>query len=86
MLTKQDLMILSGLLEMAADTYSNRGCNDLSEDLVSTVTNQDALCAEIKEWNGDAESEWPESIDYIGDSTLMSFYAAKLSKIAAELK
>ena len=83
MLTKQDLLLVGKLLEMASETYSNHECNDLSEDILSLISDEKTLCEEIREWIGD--SDCPQKADWIGDDTLMSFLSDKILKEAKRL-
>lgn len=76
------------LLEMAADQFSNHGCNDLDQDFIKAVglTDEEKLqfVTEFYEWNGDfeeaKENGWitAKHFDRMGDSTLMHFVAHKL--------
>jgi hypothetical protein len=76
------------LLEMAADEFSNHGCNDLDQDFIKAVglTDEEKLqfVTEYYEWNGDLEEAkkygWIRAshFDHMGDSTLMRFIARKL--------
>lgn len=78
------------LLEMAAEEFSNHGCNDLSAEFIKAVglTDEEKLqfVAEYYEWNGDfdeaKQNGWitAKHFDRMGDSTLMSFVARKLKE------
>ena len=77
-----DRQVISELLHLASDTFNNHGCNDLPNDIISIVKGsreyEEQLCNEIRTWNGDMECTWPERIEGVGDSTLMSFFKDKL--------
>jgi hypothetical protein len=76
------------LLEMAADTFCNHGCNDLSPEFIKEagLTDEEKVqfVTEYYEWNGDLEDAkkygWIKAshFDHMGDSTLMRFIAHKL--------
>jgi hypothetical protein len=77
------------LLEMAADTFSNHGCNDLDPQFIDAIglTEEDKreIVSDFYKWNGNFEeaekSGWitASGFDGLGDSTLMSFVAYRLA-------
>ncbi len=69
-------LIISKLLDLASDEFSNHGCNDLDKEIESLITPE--LLKEIRIWN-DPEDTWPEHASQIGDATLMRFLAHKLA-------
>lgn len=69
--------IVSKLLDMASDEFSNHGCNDLDKEIESLITAE--LLEEIRVWN-DAEDTWPEHASQIGDATLMRYMAYKFAR------
>jgi len=77
---EQILFLAANLLEEASNEFSNHGCNDLCESTKDEVTDEESLCKDMQKWNGDPE--WPEKIEYIGDSSLMSYLAYKLKQYA----
>ena len=81
-MTKQELILSAKLLRMAADEFSNHGCNDVEPELVGHFTQEQdkALCEEIRTWNGDPTSDWPKSLRWAGDDGLMDFMAYKLEQ------
>lgn len=76
------------LLDMAAEEFSNHGCNDLGSDFIKAIglTDEEKLqvVIEFYEWNGDLEEAkkygWvtAKHFDHLGDSSLMRFVARKL--------
>lgn len=64
------------MLSMASDEYANKGCNDLHPSDLEVVTDEDKLCAEIREWSG--EDDFPQKIGQIGDDFLMHFLSDQL--------
>lgn len=73
--------LIAKLLDMAADTYSNHGCNDLdTEEFFGEFTPADRakLLHEMQEFNGDKEDPSPTKLIHIGDYALMRFYAHKI--------
>jgi len=82
--TDAELRLVSKLLHMASDVFSNHGCNDLYHEFWDEVgmspEERAKLLKEMQEWNGDKESPWPETIEHIQDSALMHFYADKLRR------
>lgn len=84
-LKRSDLMLISLLLDMADNQFSNHGCNDLFDEFWSQagLTEEDKrkLMQEMREYNN-PDDEWPERLESVGDSSLMGFYAAKLKQLA----
>ena len=83
---KQLLLLAANMLKLASDTFSNHGCNDLSDEALSLVTDEKKLCDDVREWNGDEECEWPEKAYCIGDDSLMHYLSDKLKEEEAGLK
>jgi len=78
MMDKQLLLLAANMLELASEKFSNHGCNDLNKGTIALVTDEKKLCDDIRKWNGDEECEWPESVKFIGDSSLMHYLSDKL--------
>ena len=68
---KQILTLSARMLEIASDKFSNHGCNDLDNETLELVSNEEVLCKQIEEWNGDPG--YPKSIENVPDSMLMDF-------------
>lgn len=84
-MTKQEKQLASALLEMAADTFSNHGCNDF--ELPNTQESVDLLNA-MERWNV-GEGEEPEQVHvlnpadktiYTQDWYLMKYLSSKLNE------
>ena len=82
-MTKNEMKLAAALLDMAADQFSNHGCNDfdLRQHGLSLPEIRD-LVAEYHAWNGD-----PEEVDRytdrglpfaLGDFSVMRLMAGKL--------
>lgn len=84
-LTKQDCLLVSAILQMAANKFSNHGCNDLAKETEELITDPETLCKALRNFNGDPENVWPENINQIGDDSLMGYYAERFQAIANEL-
>ncbi len=82
-MNKQVLLLASKMLDVAANEFCNHGCNDLGKDVKELIIDEAELCKDIREWNGDPRETWPETADFIGDSSLMSYLSDKL-KIEAQ--
>lgn len=87
-LTKNELKLISELLKLASDEFSNHGCNDL--EIPNTEENKQLLIDMIN-WNGDEyeiEEEIPEiqkckkKMLFTHDSFLMSYLAARCEEEA----
>ena len=78
-ISKKELALAAKMLELASDTFSNHGCNDVDENVYDgwTLEERQQFVKEFHEWNGDPE-EYEETFLHLGDSTIMSFLAAKL--------
>jgi hypothetical protein len=79
----KELNLAADLLRLAADEFSNHGCNDF--DLFEVMTPEEAL--ELQQamyaWNGDPENAPTEAKDaqWTQDWFLMGYLAAKLVPI-----
>ena len=75
--------LISKLLGIAGDKFSNHGCNDLGEDFWKGISTEEklSLYKEYHEWNGDPEEYNPECIGYLGDSALMHYFSESMGKI-----
>ena len=82
-LQSSEWRLISKLLQMAHEVFSNHGCNDLYHEFWDEVGMSEAelqsLLKAMQEWNGDKKDPWPQSVDHIQDSSLMHFYADKLA-------
>lgn len=79
-LNDTDRRLISKLLEMASDTYSNHGCNDfnVAEEAGFTKKENARLREGLTNWSGDDDlSEDLDDTDHI-DWMLMGYYADKL--------
>ena len=78
-ISKKELSLAAKMLELASDNFSNHGCNDVDENVYDGWTSEERqqFVKEFHEWNGDPE-EYEETFLHLGDSTIMSFLAAKL--------
>jgi hypothetical protein len=78
-ISKKELALAAKMLELASDQFSNHGCNDVDENVYAgwTLEERQQFVKEFHEWNGDPE-EYEETFLHLGDSTIMSFLAAKL--------
>ena len=78
-ISKKELALAAKMLELASDQFSNHGCNDVDENVYDgwTLEERQQFVKEFHEWNGDLE-EYEETFLHLGDSTIMSFLAAKL--------
>ena len=76
------LLLASRLLAMAGDTFSNHGCNDLSEEFWESVSQEEAqaLYKAWHIWNGDLEDYDPNNLGYLGEAHLMAFLSDALKQ------
>lgn len=80
-MNNKEKALASYLLRLADNTFSNFGCNDVSEEVWenwSTVERQEFV-REYHEHNGDIEEYDPEFL-HIPDFALMGFLAHKLTQ------
>jgi hypothetical protein len=92
MLSPKERRLAAHLLNIAADKFSNHGCNDIDKETIDapgfTDEEKVAFVREMVEWNGDPEEmkdeitpkKFHNSMDWI----LMRFLADKLEKDADE--
>lgn len=85
-MTKQEILLASAMLNLAQEEFSNKGCNDLAEDVKALVTNEKEICESFRKWWGDKESSRPEEISSIGDDKLMHYLSDKLREFADTMK
>jgi hypothetical protein len=78
-ISKKELALAAKMLELASDQFSNHGCNDVEENVYDgwTLEERQEFVKDFHKWNGDPE-EYEETFLHLGDSTIMSFLAAKL--------
>lgn len=88
MLTKPECKILSVLLDLAADNFSNHGCNDLSDDITDALTKEEklTLLKEYATWDYDPDrfdgEPTASNFDRLPDWILMRFFSEKLNRIS----
>lgn len=77
------LNMISKLLEMAGDKFSNHGCNDLPDDFFEGMDKDDIkeLYQEYHNWNGDPEEYESDKLGYLGDDSLMFFFSEYIKTI-----
>lgn len=82
-MTKSEKILAAKLLELFSDELVNRGCNDMTNDLTKTMTQEEwrKFDREYHQWNGDPEEHTPTSKgDNLPDFAVASFLAHKLLK------
>ena len=77
-MNKDILILASKMLDLASDEFSNHGCNDLDRDVINSVDNEQEICKQIEEWNGDPG--FPTKLDQVPDWMLMRFLCDKIKK------
>ena len=79
-MTTKENQLAAEMLELASDTFSNHGCNDVEDSVYEgwTLEERQQFVKEYYEWNGDPENYSPTHL-HIGDSSIMRFLAYKLS-------
>lgn len=87
-MNRKNLKMAAYFLRMAADSYSNHGCNDLDCEFIAACglsdTEKTAFAAELFAWNGDdlEREATPQAFDNLQDFALMQFLANKLETLA----
>lgn len=72
-MTSAEQRLTATLLRMAADTYSNFGCNDFDlSEVIPDPDERNALVRAVHEWNGDPEEY--EADDRTPDYRLQDWY------------
>ena len=79
-MNKLDKRLTIHFLKMAADEFSNHGCNDFPlKTFIPDLEERHQLVKEYFEWNKSPQEYNPElSYDYFPDYALMDFMAYKL--------
>lgn len=82
------ISMVSKLLEMSDDIFSNHSCNDLPDNFFEGMTHEEIreLDKEYHDWNGDPEEHEEDPDGFLGDSMLMGFFAKNLAKLLKEQK
>lgn len=79
-MTRVEQILASRFLALAADEFSNHGCNDLDMSLLDGITHDEKLVLEasFNEWNhSDNKEDWMK-LETIGDASLMHYLSATL--------
>ncbi len=73
--TQKDLELAANLLRLAADEFSNHGCNDIDDDLLKDWTDQEQeqLCKDYEQWNSGMN---PEEGDKINEDWILMYAIA----------
>ena len=71
--------LAASMLEIAAEKFSNHGCNDVEESLFGgwTLEQRQEFARQYHEWNGDPE-EYDPKYFHLPDWAIMSFLADRL--------
>ena len=76
----QEKILIANLLQLASNVFSNHSCNDLPDEFFKDWDKEEkeALVKKFWEWNGTPEERC--SVEAIGNSSLMQYFAEKLLK------
>ena len=79
-MNKKEKRLIAELLGMASNEFSNHGCNDLDWLVFKdwTLKEKKELIKEFCEYNGNPDESEIFNLAWIGDSSLMDFFAHKL--------
>jgi hypothetical protein len=80
-MNRNEKTLISNLLKLASEEFSNHGCNDVEEDFWQGWTKEErqSFVKEYHEWNGDPD-EYDENFLNLPDYAIMKFLAYKLLK------
>lgn len=83
-MTDKYYKLCAALLEMASNEFSNHGCNDMPDEFFIGWTKEERqqLAKDFEDYNSEGKDYDPNNI-HIPDSSLMSFFAHKLSEHSA---
>lgn len=93
-MSKDELILISEMLKLASEVFSNHGCNDIHEDIISQISEPDKVIKSVQEWFGQETGEffgddpYPSCIERCTDSLLMEYLAdvaLKASKVPETL-
>lgn len=76
-MTKCEKHIASLMLSIAADSFSNHGCNDWDWPENIPQAEREAFVKAYHEWNGDPE-EFDSRHLFLPDSSVMAYLSARL--------
>lgn len=78
-MTNREKILAANLLELAANEFSNHGCNDVDESVFKdwTIEERREFVKGFYKYNGDPEN-YDENYLHLGDSILMDYLANKL--------
>ena len=81
-MNKKELILAGELLDLAADTFSNRVCNDLDKGLFADWTKEEKqkIVNEIEKWNSSEDYEYDDldDIEDYPDWVVMMYLANEL--------
>lgn len=86
MLKKHELLLASRLMSMAAEVFSNHGCNDTPDELFAGIsrTEMKKMAEAFEMYNSQGRDE-VRAFKHIGDSCWMSYLAFRLTEEATAL-
>jgi len=83
-MNQKEKQLAAKMLELASETFSNHGCNDVEESVYEgwTLQERQQFVKEYHQWNEHREDpiDYDPNFLHLGDSTIMSFLAYKLTK------
>lgn len=79
-LTIGEKKLFNLLLEYATHLISNRGCNDLSKEMLSCLSQKEwvELSKQYHKWNGDPEEHRDEHASRLPDYAVIYYFQKKL--------
>lgn len=93
-MSRDELILISNMLKLASDVFSNHGCNDIHEDIISQISEPEKVIKSVQEWFGQEAGEffgddpYPSCIENCPDHLLMEYLAdvaLKASKLPETL-
>ena len=69
--------MVSKLLKMASDEFSNQVCNDLPDDFYEGMSVEDIqeVYKEFHKWYNSIQEYDPNNLNYLGDNILILFFS-----------
>lgn len=78
-MTKAEMLLAARLLEMAGESFSNHGCNDMEPNMFTGISlaDRDSMAKGFEQYNGEYVP-----LAHIGDDSWMNYLADKLLQAA----
>lgn len=82
-MNQKEKLLASKMLQLASETFSNHGCNDVPDSFYEgwTLEERQQFVKEFHQWNEHREDpiDYDPNFLHLGDDSIMAFLAHKLT-------